>query len=224
MAMGFNLSSGGGGGGGNDSIIPILKYDARAGRLSRRDYVNGEYINVDISRTFKAVADFENVEVGFINFATGSAPDFVVARLGDTPVANPGGDYKQGCRLLVKLGKDCGGDLREMASNAKAFLKGIDALHTDYVAGLPANAGKLPVIALKDTVPVTTGEGAKKSTNYVPVFEIVSWVSRPEGLTYMPKARMSAPAVQPSNQPPSTGSTKVAPPAAVTADSEDDFG
>jgi hypothetical protein len=220
MALGFNFGGGAGSGGGNSEIIPILKYDARAGRLSRRDYENGEYVNADVTRSFKAVADLENIEVGWIDFNTGSAPDMVLARHGEAHPSQPSSDHKQGVRLLVKLGKECGGDIREIAGNAKSMLRGIDELHNDYLKGVIDNPNKLPVIVLKDTVPITTGEGTKKSTNYVPIFEIVSWVARPADLVYVPKARINAPA---SGGAPITGSRQVNAPASAVS-SEDDFG
>ena len=54
MALGFNLGSGGGGG----DFLPIIKYDARAGRLFRVDREDGVSTSVDITRNFKAVFDF----------------------------------------------------------------------------------------------------------------------------------------------------------------------
>lgn len=225
MALGFNFAEGAGDNGGGN-IIPIVKYDARAGRLSRRDYVNNEYVTVDISRSFKAVVDLENIEVGFINFNTGTAPDFCVVKHGDKMPTPPTADHKPGVRFLLKLGKDCGGDIRELASTAKACLRGVDELHTAYLAGVAANPGKLPVVVLTDTIPVTTGEGTKKSTNYIPKFEITGWAPRPADLVHVPKARSAAPVAAPmaSNSPPATGSRQVAPPAAAPAESEDDFG
>jgi len=226
MALGFNFAEGSGGG-DSGNIIPIVKYDARAGRIARRDYVNNENVTVDISRSFKAVVDLENIEVGFINFNTGTAPDFCVVKHGDKMPAPPTGDHKPGVRFLLKLGKDCGGDIREFASTAKACLRGVDELHTAYLAGAAANPGKLPVVVLTDTIPVTTGEGTKKSTNYIPKFEITGWAPRPADLVHVPKARYAAPAAAApaaSNAPPATGSRQVAAPPAAPAESEDDFG
>ena len=103
------------------------------------------------------------------------------------------------------------------------MMKGIDLLHDDYLAGVKANAGKLPVVALDDTVPIESGSGAKKSTNYQPVFKIVSWVKRPadlENSTGRSEAKAAPAATQKS--PPSTGSTRAAPPPAVNED--EDFG
>jgi hypothetical protein len=223
MALGFNFSEGGSGG----EIIPIVKFDCRSGRMFRRDRVNGEDNIVDVSRTFKAVFDFENIEVGYINFDTGSAPDFQVVRFGQKQPDRPSDKHKPGVRLLVKLAKEVGGDVRELASTARAFLRGIDDLHSAYAAGATANPGKLPVVVIKDTVAITTGEGARKSTNYSPVFEIVGWVARPADLVYKPKNPVAAQAPQAAAQtpasyggPPATGSTSVAPPAS-TSDAED---
>jgi len=196
--------------GGGVDFLPIVKYDARSGRMSKRDRDNGETHETDITRSFKAVFDFENVELGYIKFVAGTAPDFRLSRFADgEPVANPGEGYKKGVRFVVKLAKDCGGDVRELASNARAFTKAIKKLHGEYLEGVKGAPGKLPVVALKDSYAETSGEGAKKSTNYVPIFEITAWVNRPDDLVY--QARSSAAPVSPST-PPDTGSTKVDPP------------
>ena len=62
MALGFNFSPDG----GSDSIIPIVKFDARAGRFSLRDYVDGAYVTKDITSDFAAIFDMENIETGSI--------------------------------------------------------------------------------------------------------------------------------------------------------------
>lgn len=217
MALGLKTESTGG------DFLPILKFDARAGRFFRRDRQNMENVEVDITKSFKAVIDMENIEVGYINFATGGAPDFVLVPLGDPMPQKPSDGHKQGFRIVVKLGSDCGGDIREFSSCAKVVIKGIDQLHEDYVTGEKENPGKLPIVILKDTVPVTT-EGKQKSTNYQPVFEITGWVPRPKDLTVQPRSKsVASPSTAPSTAP-STGSTQVAPPApkaAAMADSED---
>lgn len=210
-----------GGGGGN--FLPIVKYDARAGRVARVDRENGENTSVDITNTFKAVFDFENVEVGFIRFAAGMAPDFRMSRFYDRkPVQDPGGDYKPGVRFVIKLGKECGGGIREISSNAGAFLDAAKRLHVEYEAGAKENPGKLPVVSLAGVTAKTSGEGQKKSTNYVPDFKIVSWVKRPDDLVYTARSSSvasDAPAAVASSAP-STGSTKVEAPAG----GDDDFG
>lgn len=204
--------------GGGANFLPIVKFDSRSGRISRRDRDNGETTEVDITKTFRAIVDFENVEIGYINFSTGGAPDFRMVRMADgTAVENPGEGYKRGVRFVVKLSKECGGDVREFASNAAAFLDGAKRLAEAYNAGVKENPGKLPVVVLEDSVAKTTGEGARKSTNYSPVFTIVSWAKRPDDLVYT--SRNSSPS-QAASGPASTGSTKVAAP----VDDESDFG
>lgn len=209
MALGINYESNGGG-----DFLPIAKYDARAGKMFRVDRVNGENNQIDISRNFRAVFDLEHLETGWIDFTSG-APQCALSVLGSGPKPEkPGDTYMEGVRFIVKLGKDCGGDVREFMSTAKAFMRGLDKLHDEYKAAASANAGKLPVVELEDTVAITSGEGARKSTNYAPKFKIVSWVARPEDLVHKGRS-LSAP----STTPPSTGSTKVAAPS-----DEDDFG
>lgn len=235
MALGLNYSSGGSGG----DIVPFVKFDARAGRFFRRDRTqdsSGNYVSndVDVTSNFKAVFDMENIEVGFLKFGAGAAPEMILARLGEAMPSKPAGDgWKQGARIMMKLHASCGGDIRECSSNAAAFLKGIDDLHTEYEAKKAANPGKLPIVVLKTTMPITSGQGQKKSTNYQPVFEIAGWAPRPNDLVHVSKVTHQTelpPAVQYTAAPPSTGSTPVAPPKAtpipannlVTAD--DDFG
>ncbi len=216
MALGLNYSSGGNGG----DIVPFVKFDARAGRFFRRDRTqdgNGNYVSndIDITSNFKAVVDMENIEVGYLKFGAGTAPEMVLAKLGDPMPHKPAGDgWKQGARIMMKLHSSCGGDIRECSSNAAAFLKGIDDLHTEYEAKKAANAGKLPIVILKTTMPITSGQGQKKSTNYQPVFEISGWAPRPNDLVHVAKVTHQTelpPQVQYASAP-ATGSTQVAPP------------
>ena len=223
MAFGFNYE-----GSGND-IVPVLKFDARAGRFFRVDRSDGVNNPVDVTQGFKAVMDFENIEVGFINFPAGAAPEFRLVPIGSPMPENPGGKFRQGIRMMLKLGKESGGDIREIATTAKAVLSAFDACHTAYVEGVKENPGKLPVVELETTIPVTTqGRDEKgnpvKTTNYSPVFKIVSWVKRPDDLVFVPKGGGNAPAAAPApvvaSAPPSTGSTQVSAPVS----DDDDFG
>lgn len=219
--MGFGLSYEGGGGGG---IVPVVKYDARAGRLFRVDRVDGVNNPADITRQFKAVVDLSNVEVGWINFATGGAPNFALVKLGQPLPPKPSNDHKQGIRVMLKLGRECGGDVRELSTVAKVAMRGLDELHTAYEAAREAQAGQLPVVVLKDTVSLTSGTGDKKSTNYQPVFEIVGWSARPTDLVWGAKDGASTPApdARPaSSTPPTTGSQQVGAPTAAPGDDED---
>lgn len=228
MALGMNLNGGSGDGG---NIVPYVKYDSRAGRFSRADRkqgADGNFANdtVDITQNFKAVVDMENIEIGFLKFAAGSAPLSLLAPLGSPMPQKPGdADWKQGVRFMLKLHATCGGDVRECTSNAASFLRGFDELHSAYEAGKAANQGKLPIVSLVSTQPVTSGQGAKKSTNYQPVFEIIGWAPRPNDLVFVSKAsghQTTLPAVEYVTAP-ATGSTVVSAPKAM-ATADNDFG
>ena len=220
MALGINTESG-----GSADIIPIVKYDARAGRAVRIDRQNTgagwSAEQTDITSGFKAVFDMENIETGWINFNTGGAPDFRLVPLGTNPGPRPSQGHREGFRLMLKLSKESGGDVREFCSVAKVVIRGFDDLHNAYLEGLKANAGKLPVVALKSTKPVVSGSGQTKSTNYQPVFEIVGWASRPADLVFRPKsagAPVAAPAPAASPKPATVTPQTIA---AAMADAED---
>jgi len=230
---------------GGQTFLPFVKYDSRAGRMFRVDKkADGSIDNVDITRSFKALVDLENVETGWMHFAAGAAPIYALSRHDEPNPPKPVAEAKEGVRLVLQLGNACGGDVREISSNAKSMLVGISDLHSAYEAGLKDNPGKLPIVVLSDTKPVVTTGKNGSSTNYMPVFEIVGWAPRssqlvwsPKGNTVMEAAAPAAPAAPAggsmfSGAPPQTGSTLVAPPAqtatftapAATKVSEDDFG
>lgn len=215
-------------------FLPIVKYDARAGRLfrvDRTDSGNGFVTDaVDITATFKAIVDFENVEVGWIDFPAGSAPHFALVPMGSQLPDRPSLRHKNGVRFLLKLAKDCGGakPIREIAGTSKAFLSGVEAIFNTYQTEKAANAGKLPVIVLEKTTPIKSGSGEKQSTNYQPTFRISGWAPRGD-LVFQPKGASTAPAQQTASAggAPSTGSTRVEPPkqqATPEMAGADDFG
>ena len=90
---------------------------------------------------------------------------------------------------MLKLSKECGGDkpIREIAGNSKAFLSGVEAVYTQYLAEKAKNPGKLPVLTVEKITPVKTGSGARSSTNYHPQFKISGWAPRGD-LVFVPKA------------------------------------
>jgi hypothetical protein len=206
-------------------FTPIVKYDSRSGRIFRVDRLNTgngfENDPVDITQTFKAIFDFENVEIGWMLFAPNVAPSFTLVPIGSQLPGRPSPTHKQGIRLLMRLSKACGGDkpVREIAGNAKAFLGGMDEVYGEYKNEKAKYPGQLPVIVLVTTIPVTTGSGEKKSTNYQPKFKIDGWAPRPPDLIHIRAAEAAKPTTQTA---PSTGSTAAPPPGAATDDN--DFG
>jgi hypothetical protein len=166
------------------SFIPLVKYDARSGKATRCDRTqdaDGNWVTetVDITDTFEAVVDLANVEVGWINFTAGGAPDFRMVPLGGDIGDAPSDKHKQGFRLKLKLTNGAGNDVRELASTAVALWNAIDELHDEYLDGVAKHKNKLPVVGIAETKQVRTAAGV----NYAPVFEITSWLPRPPELT-----------------------------------------
>ena len=236
----FGFSTSGGGG----DFLPICKFDARSGRMFRLDRTQGPNgfatDEVDITQTFKAIFDFENIETGWIDFPIGGAPSFALVPIGQPLPPRPTDKHKNGVRFLVRLSNDCAGPLgapvREMAGSSKAFVSGIEQAYIAYQADAAKNAGKLPVFVLEKTTPVKSAGGA---TNYHPSFKLVAWAPRGD-LVHRPRVAQAATtantasAAQPTQASntsefggaaPSTGATQVPPPQAAAAPADaNDFG
>lgn len=245
MAIPFTNTGSGDGG----DMVPILKYNAKAGRIYRLDrrndgtgWVTDE---VEITNDFNAVMDMENIEVGWLSFNSGAAPDIRVVPLGEDAGQRPTDKHKEGFRVMLKLSKSCAGEgvaVREMATTAGSVKQAFSDLHDAYLEGVKANPGKLPIVRLAKVTAVTTTNGGQKQTNYAPEFEITGWAPRPNDLIFRSKARsvgnasaqngtqngVANGAVKQAASPPATGSTRAAPPAAqqqpALADAANDFG
>lgn len=182
MALGIQTEAGAGG-----SFTPTIKINSKQGRVWRVDRSQGadgwQTDEVDITNNFQFVPDLPNIEIGWLLFKAGSAPDLRMVKLGEVMADRPTPDHKQGVRLLVKLGKDCGGDVREISATAKSILGPIDRLHDEYVAGAKDNPGKLPIVRLTGMKKIDTKTPHGTNTNFEPQFEIVKWVDRPAELT-----------------------------------------
>jgi hypothetical protein len=212
-------------------FLPILKYDARAGRFFRVDRVDTgqgfESDVVDVTNTIKMMVDFENIEVGWIDFQPGSAPSFVLVPMGKQLPPKPSDRHKNGLRFMVKLAKDCGGakPIREVAGTSKAFLSGIEQVYLEYMKQKDANPGKLPVLTLEKTVPIKTGSGEKSSTNYTPILKIIGWAARGDLKFEGKAAGAPTPNATGNGAAPATGATRAVPPQAQQHTvSADDFG
>lgn len=206
MALGLNTEAGGG------DFSDICKFDARAGRMFRvdREEVGGQWQtnNVEITDGFQAIMDLENIEVGWGLFAAGVAPSFALVKLGAAMPPRPTDQHKQMFRLLMKLGKASGGDVREFGSQSKCVIASIDDLHTAYEAQKAANPGKLPLIALTGTKQVTSSGKGQTSTNYAPVFEITKWLDRPADLTGSEKPPAPSEPLPKTDPAPAAGAQK----------------
>jgi hypothetical protein len=168
---------------------PVLGFNAKAGRLFLLDRVQdaaGDWSSVKTDVTMQQppfAVDFGRLEVGWIHFQHGRAPEFVLAPFGEMIPAQPTspGVNDQGKPLRFKAGfrvpviSNAIGGVREMAGNSAAMIVGMNELHTAFEAAPEARAGKIPVVRMTDVVEVESGQ----SSNFQPVFTIIAWADRP---------------------------------------------
>lgn len=214
-------------GASGESFTPILAYKAPAGRLFTRDRVqNGagdwETTETDITMAQPAFAvDFGRLEVGWCHFVAGMAPQWNMVPYGQ-PMPNrppsPGKDdkgkdlnYRNGFRVPV-AGQAIGG-IRELAGNSNALITGMNELHTQFEAAPEAGMGKIPVVKMINVIAVKAGQ----ATNFQPVFQIQSWVDRPDvlGARTVPAPRATAAPAAPVQPPPVTPAAMTPPPQAA---------
>jgi len=161
-------------------FMPVFKYDAKAGSFYKQDRVltqdgwGNEHTDVgDDLRAGRVIFDLDTIEVGWLYFPKGAAPEMVLFPAGQDIGDAPDKDFKQGFRMIVKLDGD---EPREFMSTAAATWHAIDALHTAY--GKIARADSVAKVKLTDMIETRTGNG----TNFTPVFELAGLVARPPDL------------------------------------------
>jgi hypothetical protein len=160
-------------------FLPRLKYDARSGLFYTETRVNNrgtwESEQNNVTEGFRGIFDLKTVEVGWMHFPKGAAPNLVLVPIGQDWGNAPTPDHKQGFRLLVKMPPELGGDVREFLSTAVATWNAIDALHTAYAKQADKHPDQLPMVKLTEVIETRLTNG----TSFVPVFEIDGWVARP---------------------------------------------
>jgi hypothetical protein len=225
------------GGGNGEPFAIICRYDAKAGRMFRDDRGQDASGNYGVTKTdittnpkFTAIVDFENIEYGYMLFTPGQAPSMVLVPHGHQLPPQPSDQHKSGVRFMLKLSNDCAQgkpSIREITGTADAFRNGFGLVYLDYKAEKDKHPGLLPVITLEATLPVTTGQGIRSSTNYQPVFRIIGWQPRGD-LVFIPRAQATQAAPQQHAAPqqsqfaqaypqgqqaaPQTGAQRAAPP------------
>lgn len=211
MAIGLNTGTNGG------DFLPIATWDARAGRLfkvQRAQQSDGSWVSDKIDITSQQptfLVDFPTLETGWAAFLP-TGPSFAMAPLGKPMPEKPTAEHKQSFRVRLFSPKFLDG-LREFSSSSKAVIGALDALHTAYEAAPEAAAGKLPVVKLTGSAPITTRGPQGTSTNYAPTWEIVSWADRPADwpAVTVPTPRAGARSAPPAPAAPATN--HVPPPA-----------
>jgi hypothetical protein len=176
MALGFNTESKSSG-----DIIPIIKYNSTSGDLIVQDRVQtatGEWEkeNRELPFPTKFAMDMAGMEVGWLSFASG-APDFRMVKLGEAMPPKPEGDFKEAFRVRI-ASKELG--LREFSHQAKTVIRAMDTLHNQYEAEKGNNPGKIPVVEISGTKTSTVNTEKGELRFKSPVWNICSWVEKPE--------------------------------------------
>lgn len=174
MALGL-VSEGGGGG----DIIPIIKFDAKAGDFIRQDRTQsatGEWQKSDheMALPLTVVMDFDALEVGWLSFASG-APSFAMVKIGEPMPQKPTDEHKQAFRIRI-YGKEIGH--REFSSQAKTVIRQFDGLHDQYTAERGAHPGEVPVVTISGTKTITVNTPQGENRFKVPEWSITSWTAR----------------------------------------------
>lgn len=169
--------------GGNGDILPIIKFDAKAGdfiRVDRAQTASGEWdkTQTDMALPVQIVFDFDNIETGWLSFDSG-APDFRMVKIGEAMPAKPSENHKQAFRVRI-YNKDLG--LREFSSQSKLVIREMDDLHNQYEAGRADNAGKVAVVTISGTKTVTVNTPNGENRFKVPEWSVTSWIDRPAGM------------------------------------------
>lgn len=201
MSLGFNLETKGGG-----DILPIVKWDAKAGDLIKQDrYQAGDGTwqkdEQELGLPLQIAMDLANIEVGWLSFAAG-APDFQMVKAGEPIPAQPSPDHKQAFRVRI-ASSDLG--LREFSHSAKTVLRAMDALHNQYQTDAPANPGKVPVVTIAGTETIKINSPQGELRFKVPQWSITQWIDRPammDGGGTAPSEPVPAEVAAAASQPP----------------------
>ena len=209
MGLGLNIGSSESG-----DFLPIVKYDARAGRWARIDRsqdADGVWKSnpVDITANFSAAFDVADCEVGWLKFYDGVSK--VLVPMGEALPPQTSPDHKQGFSMPIKLSADCGGDMREFSSSAKVVCAAMDALVDKVEASAEYNKeAKIPIIACTGSNAIGTKTPGGTSTNYAPVFEITGWITRDQFGSQAETETVDQPVQQTAPPPPPPAAGAVA--------------
>ena len=181
MAFGMRVATG--------DFLPIVKYDARAGKffkMDKRPDGGSDALELPLGTAF--ALDLGSFEAGYVAFTAQGPVRHMVPYHGETTILPPQPQdkdqdgkpvYRAG--FYAKIAGNALDGVREWCSNAAVLLTAMDELWNKCAAAPQSAQNQIPLIAIVGTVPVTTG-GKQKSTNYSPVFEVRGWVPRPDVL------------------------------------------
>lgn len=175
MALGFDPGT-------CRDALPIVKFDASAGRFLRVDRDEMQRSFVDITANFRALVDMERLEIGWMLFGHGTAPDMRLFPVGTPWPPAPTALHRRGLRAVLQLDPVAGGGVRELCSTAGGFLRAFDSLHDAWLAGRADKPGQLPIVGLNGFTPLRGAATSLTKVSFQPDFVILGWAERPSAL------------------------------------------
>ena len=179
MAFGMKVTSG--------DFLPIVKYDARAGKFFKVDKrVDGGSDAIELPLGTKFALDTFTLEAGYVMFGPQGPVRHMVPYTDGVQLPSQPQEKDAEGKLLFRPGfyaKIAGNALdgvREWCSNAAVLLNAMDDLYQQIVKAPETAAGQIPIICIISTTAVKSGTGARSSTNYAPVIKIEGWTPRPD--------------------------------------------
>ncbi len=169
--------------GASGDFLPFMSYNAKAGRF----FFKSKEGETELTNP-SFIADLETIKTGWLYYKEGVAPERVWDKSLSEAAAKPARTYtdkdgkvidcfKRGFEVILFSPKLFGG-AAEFSSSSAIVGGAINDLYVQYEAQKVANAGKVPVVAVKGTEAIKGAYG----TNYKPLFAIEKWVDAPEGL------------------------------------------
>jgi hypothetical protein len=188
-------------------FAPRIEYNAKSGRLvvvNRREGVDGAFSTdkIDVTMTGPEFAlDIGSIQIGWIHFPAGAAPDAVLVPYGEPMPPRPSSRHKAGFQVKIWNGREP--DTREFKSTAGVVVDVIETLWDEIATAPEAARGMVPVVKFVNAVPVT----GRRGTNYSPDFRLVGkWIDRDERVfgprTVAPPNGKAAPVAPSQTLPP----------------------
>jgi hypothetical protein len=181
LAFGYKTTTG--------DFLPIVKYDARAGRFFKVDKEPGQQgVETEIPPGTKFAIDIGTLEAGWVTFgAQGPVRHMRPYIEGDDPIPQPQDKDSDGKMLFrpgfyVKLAGNALGGVREWIGASAAVMNAMDDLYQQIIRAPEAATGKIPIVSIPSTIAIKSGSGARASTNYAPLFRVEGWTDRPDVL------------------------------------------
>lgn len=179
MAFGMKTTTG--------DFLPIVKYDARAGKFFKVDKrVDGGSDAIEVPLNTRFGLDIGTLEAGYVMFGPQGPVRHMVPYIDGVAMPPQPQDKDAEGKLMfrpgfyVKVVGQAVDGAREWCSNAAVLLNAMDELYQQVIHAPEAAAGKIPLIRIASTVAVKSGTGARSSTNYAPVLAVDTWVDRPD--------------------------------------------